>query len=95
MCKVLRKIKTNDARILQRKSKSVVTMYKWSNTVKWVLNLQTCNWKKLKTAVRNKTGATLRMSLKILMEMICLNYYWQQDKKQGWEMHLIIMSTDL
>ena len=34
VCKVLRKIKTNDARILQRKSKSVVTMYKWSNTVK-------------------------------------------------------------
>ena len=37
--------------------------------------------KKLKTAVKNKTGATLRISV---MEMIChMNYYWQQDKKQN------------
>ena len=40
--------------------------------------------KKLKTAVKNKTGTTLRMSLKCSMEMICLmNYCWQQDKKQS------------
>ena len=32
--------------------------------------------KKLKTAVINKTGTTLRISLKCLMEMIChMNYY--------------------
>ena len=32
--------------------------------------------KQLKTAVKNKKGAALRMSLKMLMEMICLmNYY--------------------
>ena len=38
--------------------------------------------KNLKTAVKNKTGVTLRISLK--MEMICLvSYYWQQDKKQS------------
>ena len=36
--------------------------------------------KKLKTAVKNKTGTTLRMSLKMIDENICLmNYYWQQD----------------
>ena len=34
--------------------------------------------KKLKTVVKNKTGTTLRMSLKMFDEMICLmNYYWQ------------------
>ena len=38
--------------------------------------------KNLKTAVKSKTGTTLRMSLKILDKMICvMNYYWQQDKK--------------
>ena len=31
--------------------------------------------KKLKTAVKNKTGTTLRISLKILVEMICLMNY--------------------
>ena len=32
--------------------------------------------KKLKTVVKNKTGTTLRMSLKCLTEIICLmNYY--------------------
>ena len=32
----------------------------------------------------NKTGTTLRMSLKMLDKMICfMNYYWQQDKKQS------------
>ena len=41
---------------------------------------------KLKTAVKDKTGTTLRISLKMLMlmEMIChINYYWQQDKQQN------------
>ena len=33
--------------------------------------------KKLKTAIKNKTRTTLRMSLKML------NCYWQQDKKQS------------
>ena len=33
--------------------------------------------KKLKTAVENKTGTTLRMSWNFLMKMICLmNHYW-------------------
>ena len=32
--------------------------------------------KKLKTAVKNKTGTNLRMSLKYLMEMICLMNYF-------------------
>ena len=31
--------------------------------------------KKLKTAVKNKTGTTLRIGLKILVEMICLMNY--------------------
>ena len=40
--------------------------------------------KKLKTALKNKTGTTLRMSLKMLNGNNCLmNCYWQQDKKQG------------
>ena len=34
--------------------------------------------KKLKDAVSNNTGTTLRISLKIY----CMNYYSQQDKKQ-------------
>ena len=39
--------------------------------------------KKLKNAVKNKTGTTLRISLKMFNGMICLmNYYWQQDKEQ-------------
>ena len=34
--------------------------------------------KKLKAVVKNKTGTTLRMSLEMFDEMICLmNYYWQ------------------
>ena len=37
--------------------------------------------KKIKTAVKGKTGTTLTHQL-FLMEMIChMNYYWQQDKK--------------
>ena len=39
--------------------------------------------KRLKTAVKNKTGATLKI-LKCLTKMIChMNYYWQHDKKQN------------
>ena len=48
--------------------------------------------KMLKTALKNKTGTTRRISLKILsgVGMIYLmNYYWQQDKKRIQEMHLI------
>ena len=39
--------------------------------------------KKLKTAVKNKTGTPLRYNSfkNVLMEMIYhMNYYWQQDK---------------
>ena len=39
--------------------------------------------KKLKDAVNNNTGTTLRISLKCLMETIYhMNYYSQQDKRQ-------------
>ena len=39
--------------------------------------------KKLKNAVSNNTGTTLRISLKSLMEIIYhMNYYLKQDKKQ-------------
>ena len=38
--------------------------------------------KKLKTAVKNKTGTTLRMSLK-MFNGNNLHYCWQQDKKQN------------
>ena len=37
--------------------------------------------KKLKTAVKNKTGMTLSMSLKMFDTIWLINYYWQQDKK--------------
>ena len=37
---------------------------------------------KLTTLVSNKTGATLRMNIKMFNETICLmNYYSQQDKQ--------------
>ena len=40
--------------------------------------------KKMKTAVKNNTETTLRMSMKFLMEMIFLmNYYWWQSKEQN------------
>ena len=40
--------------------------------------------KQLKTAVKDKTGTTIRMSLKCLIEMIYLmNCYWQQDKNES------------
>ena len=35
------------------------------NIAKQMLNYQILNWKKLKAAVKNKTGTTLRMSLKV------------------------------
>ena len=39
------------------------------------VKLSSTQLKKLKTAVKNKTGTTLRMRLKCLMEMIChMNY---------------------
>ena len=48
--------------------------------------------KKLKTAVKNKTGTNLRMSLKMLDENdLPQNCYWREDKKQSWETHLITM----
>ena len=58
-----RKIKRNDARILQRKRKSVVTTY---NCLKVGIKLTDAQLKKLKTAVKNKTGTKLRTNLKIL-----------------------------
>ena len=40
------------------------------------VKLSNTQLKKLKTADKIKTGATLRISLKYLMEMIChMNYY--------------------
>ena len=40
------------------------------------IKLSDTQLKQLETAVQNKTGTTLRMSLKWLMEMVCLfNYY--------------------
>ena len=40
--------------------------------------------KKLKTAVKNKTRTTLRMSLKMFDGNVCLIIYnWQHDKKQS------------
>ena len=46
--------------------KSVVTTYKWLNIVN--VKLSDTQVKKLKTAVENKTGTTLRMSLKVVNE---------------------------
>ena len=39
--------------------------------------------KKLRTANKNKTGTTLRMSLKIFDGNHLPHYYWQQDEKQS------------
>ena len=40
------------------------------------IKLSDTQLKKLKTTVKDKTGTTLRISLKMLMEMIChMNYY--------------------
>ena len=46
--------------------------------------------KKLRTAVKNKTGTTLIMNLKMFGKNdLPHEYWWQQDKKQSYEMHLI------
>ena len=48
------------------------------------LKLSDTQLKKLKNAVKNKTGTTLRIVSKCLLEMIChMNCYWQQDIKQN------------
>ena len=40
--------------------------------------------KKLETAVKNKTGTTLRINLKMFDGNIYhTNYYWQEDKTQS------------
>ena len=41
-------------------------MYKWWSTEKRMLNCQIHNWKNWKKAVKNKTGTTLRMNLKMV-----------------------------
>ena len=38
-------LKRNNTTTFQRNNKSIVTTYKWLNTVKWVLNYQIPNWK--------------------------------------------------
>ena len=35
------------------------------NIIKWILNCQICNRKKIKNAVKNKAGTALRISLKM------------------------------
>ena len=49
--------------------------------------------KKLKNAVKNKTGTALRINIKMFNgnDLLSMNYYWQQDKKQNEEMHLTII----
>ena len=48
------------------------------------VKLSNTQLKKLKDAVKDNTGTTLRISLKMLMEMIYhMNYYSRQDKKQS------------
>ena len=60
-----RKIKTNDARILQRNSKSSVNNINgWMQYVN--VNLSDAQLKKLKTAVKKKTRRTPKLSLKML-----------------------------
>ena len=57
---------------------------------KITIKLTDTRLKNLKTAVKNKTGATLRMSLKMLDgNDLLMNCYRQKDKKQSKEMHLI------
>ena len=56
-------------------------MVEYSKVNVKLLNTQLKKWK---TAVKDKTGTTLRISLKCLMESIYhKNFYWQQDKKQN------------
>ena len=44
------------------------------------IKLTNTQLKKLNAAIKNKTGTTLRMTLKIIYHT---NYYWQQDRKQN------------
>ena len=60
-----RKIKRNDAVILQRNSKSSVNNIKVEYS-KSNVKLSEKQLKQLKAAVKNKTGTTLRTSLKML-----------------------------
>ena len=47
------------------------------------VRLSNTQLKKLKDAVKNNTGTTLQINLKILMKMIYhINYYWWLDQKQ-------------
>ena len=47
------------------------------------VKLSDTHLKKLETTVKNKTGTTLRMNLKMFHGNDLLhNCYWQQDKKQ-------------
>ena len=41
--------------------------------------------KKLKNAVKNKTGTAPRINFKMFNknDLLSMNYYWQQDKKQN------------
>ena len=57
---------------------------------KITIKLTDTQLKNLKTAVKNKTGTTLRMSLKMLDgNYLLMNCYRQKDKKHSEEMHLI------
>ena len=47
--------------------------------------------KKIKDAVKDNTGTTLRISLKMFNGNDLPNYYWQEDQKQSWETLLIII----
>ena len=55
---------------------------KWLNKVN--VKLSDTQLKKLKSAVKNKTGTTLRISLRVFAgNDLHMNYYLQQDKKQN------------
>ena len=57
---------------------------------KITIKLTDTQLKNLKTAVKNKTVTTLRMSLKMIHgNDLLMNCYRQKDKKQSQEMHLI------
>ena len=46
------------------------------------LKLSNTQLKKLKDAVKDKTGTNLRINLKMVM-IYHMNYYWGQDKKRS------------
>ena len=78
-------IKRNCVRILQRNNKiSLISINGWIHCKN--VKLRDTQLKKLKTAVKNKTGTTLRMSLKMLdgndLGLLFMDYYLQQDKEQ-------------